>query len=126
MTPHTLNILLGLSTVGFVVVSLLYMVHLHDTKWKLLSKDIETEVVVRNNNRIDVVVSPNYNCTVEVTIRLTYDSFFPLYPWSVEVDLPPQKHMNDRRITEYADFLRKVGRVMDEIETLGNYKYRKV
>ena len=39
MTPHTLNILLGLSTVGFVVVSLLYMVHLHDTKWKLLSKD---------------------------------------------------------------------------------------
>ena len=39
MTPHTLNILLGLSTVGFVVVSLLYMIHLHDTKWKLLSKD---------------------------------------------------------------------------------------
>ena len=40
MTTHTLNILLGLSTVGFVVVSLLYMIHLHDTKWKLLSKDI--------------------------------------------------------------------------------------
>ena len=39
MTPHTLNILLGLSTVGFVVVSLLYMIHLHDTKWKMLSKD---------------------------------------------------------------------------------------
>ena len=39
MTPHNLNILLGLSTVGFVVVSLLYMIHLHDTKWKLLSKD---------------------------------------------------------------------------------------
>ena len=39
MTTHTLNILLGLSTVGFVVVSLLYMIHLHDTKWKLLSKD---------------------------------------------------------------------------------------
>jgi len=39
VTPHTLNILLGLSTVGFVVVSLLYMIHLHDTKWKLLSKD---------------------------------------------------------------------------------------
>lgn len=97
----------------------------HLPKWTK-GKDIETEVVVRNNNRIDVVVSPNYNCTVEVTIRLTYDSFFPLYPWSVEVDLPPQKHMNDRRITEYADFLRKVGRVMDEIETLGNYKYRKV
>jgi len=39
VTPHNLNILLGLSTVGFVVVSLLYMIHLHDTKWKLLSKD---------------------------------------------------------------------------------------
>lgn len=39
MTPHNLNILLGLSTVGFVVVSLLYMIHLHDTKWKMLSKD---------------------------------------------------------------------------------------
>jgi len=39
VTPHSLNILLGLSTVGFVVVSLLYMIHLHDTKWKLLSKD---------------------------------------------------------------------------------------
>jgi hypothetical protein len=39
VTPHTLNILLGLSTVGFVVVSPLYMIHLHDTKWKLLSKD---------------------------------------------------------------------------------------
>jgi hypothetical protein len=39
VTPHTLNILLGLSTVGFVVVALLYMIHLHDTKWKLLSKD---------------------------------------------------------------------------------------
>ena len=39
MTPHTLNILLGLSTVGFVVVSLLYMINLHDTNWKMLSKD---------------------------------------------------------------------------------------
>lgn len=28
MTPHNLNILLGLSTVGFVVVSLLYMIQL--------------------------------------------------------------------------------------------------
>ena len=67
MTPHNLNILLGLSTVGFVVVSLLYMIHLHDTKWKLLSKDNKIRHLESELRRADWAKRKGWDCFKENT-----------------------------------------------------------
>lgn len=94
-------------------------------KWTK-GKSLETEVTVRNCNRIDVVVSPQENCTNEITVRLTYDSSWSLHPWTVEVNLPTRKGLDSLDLTNYTNLLREVGRLVEKMETLGNAKYRKV
>ena len=90
-------------------------------KW-LRGKEIEYTVEVRRANMIEITFTPLYNCTTEIVVRLTYDSFYPLAPWTVEATTPSMKWINNLRIAAHADLLRKIGRVMEQVEDVGNSK----
>lgn len=90
-------------------------------KWTR-GKEIDYTVEVRRANMIEITFSLQFNCTVEIVVRLTYDSFYSLAPWAVEATTPSGKWLNSLRIAEYADFFRNVGRVMERVEDVGNSK----